>query len=178
MSTVEVETTPDAKKIVDAITTISKQIEEDQSNADAEFKATSKLENGLRADVEIRDFDLTVDEPENLGGNDQGPNPVELVLGAFTSCQEIVIKAYAAVLGIEVNSIHVEAVGHMDLQGFFNLADIRAGYDNVKFKTSIDTPETDQEKLEQLEYFAINKCPVMDILENPVEVEGSIEFTS
>jgi len=177
MSTLEKTKRQEAEKIVSAITNVSKEIDKDLDNAKATFKASSVLKNGLRADIDIRDFKLVSDEPESLGGNDEGPNPVEIILGAFASCQEIVIKAYASVLDITVDKIEIEVSGDLDLRGFFNLAEVRPGYENISFKTTIVTDETDGEKLENLKYFAVEKCPVMDILENPVPVEGEITYT-
>ena len=176
MSTIEIKHQKEAEKIVSAIQNVSKEIDDDINNANATFKASSVLKNGLRADIDIRDFKLTSDEPVALGGNDEGPNPVEIVLGAFASCQEIVIKAYASVLDIAVEEINVEVTGNLDLRGFFNLAEVRPGYENITFKTTITTDEDNIEKLENLKYFAVNKCPVMDILQNPVPVEGEITY--
>lgn len=177
MSTVEINQKTDAAKIVDAIQAISQEIDKDTANAYSAFKAQSTLTKGLKADISIRGFKLTADEPEALGGDNQGPNPVEIVLGAFASCQEIVIKAYAAVLGISIKKIEVNTVGNLDLRGFFNLADVRPGFQSIHFKTTIHTDEKDEEKLENLKYFALHKCPVMDMLRNPVPVEGEITVT-
>src|SRR5215217_6834149 len=77
----------------------------------ATFAADTKLEADYRTSVRIRDFELTVDEPPTIGGSDTGPTPVELVLAALGTCQEIVYATYARVLGIPLNgvSIHAEA---------------------------------------------------------------------
>lgn len=39
------------------------------------FVIDSALGNGLETQASIRQFSLTVDEPESLGGSDQGPTP-------------------------------------------------------------------------------------------------------
>ncbi|MCH8494115.1 MAG: OsmC family protein [Balneolales bacterium] len=163
--------------IAQAVTGVVNAIKDNHDAAQATFKATSSLHEGLLADVQIRQFDLVVDEPESLGGTDQGPNPVELVLGAFASCQEIVIAAYAAVLGVELQRVNVKATGELDLRGFFNVCDkIRPGFNKVNYETEIITTETDSAKLAQLKFFAQNRCPVLDILQNPVETEGTVTF--
>lgn len=151
-------------------------IQNDPSQANAVFRAKSKLEDGFLAEIDVRDFRFLSDEPSDLGGTDRGPNPVEYVLGAFAACQEIVIKAYATVLGIELTSVRVDVEGDLDLHGFLNLTDERAGFTGVRYKTVIETNETDTEKLQQLEEFSVRRCPVLDIIQNPVPLQGSVTF--
>jgi len=177
MSTIQVKQ-PNQDQIKQAIGAVTDQIQKDPTASNAEFKANSNLNKGLLANINIRNFDLKSDEPESLGGTDQGPNPVELVLGAFAACQEIVISAYASVLDIEIKNVRVETKGKLDLRGFFNLSDTRAGFNDVEFQTVIETDEDDEEKLKQLEHFAHNRCPVLDIINNPTPVNGSVTFTN
>jgi len=153
-----------------------KGVQDDPEQAKAVFKAKSKLTDGFLAEVNIRDFNFLSDEPQELGGTNLGPNPVEYVLGAFAACQEIVIKAYATVLGIDINAVHVDIEGDLDLHGFLNLSDERAGFTGVRYKTTIETDETDTVKLQQLESFSLTRCPVLDIIKNPVPLEGSVSF--
>lgn len=167
------------QNIVNAVTQVVTGIHTNPESAYAVFRASSVLNEGLLANIKIRDFNLISDEPLSLGGTDKGPNPVELVLGAFASCQEIVIAAYAAVLGITVTKIHVDVKGDLDLRGFFNVSDkVRPGFTGVAFETTIHTTETDAEKLEQLRFFAQNRCPVLDILQNAVPTTGTIAFSA
>lgn len=165
--------------IAEAVQNVVGQIATNPEASKTSFIAESSLHEGLLADVSIRNFDLVVDEPESLGGTDQGPNPVELVLGAFASCQEIVIAAYAAVLDIPVQRVSVKAKGDLDLKGFFNVDEnVRPGFEKVTYETEIFTTEENEEKLKQLEFFAVNRCPVLDILQKPVPVEGTLKIRS
>src|SRR5215203_4157337 len=43
----------------------------------ATFRVESRQTAGLRSDVRIRQFEVGVDEPPTLGGEDTAPNPVE-----------------------------------------------------------------------------------------------------
>src|ERR1700728_646511 len=72
----------------------------DAANAKAVFSVDSQQMETLRSEAKIRQFSLTVDEPPTLGGSDAGPNPVELVLAALATCQEITYRAYGTALGI------------------------------------------------------------------------------
>lgn len=151
-------------------------IQNNPKQANAVFRAKSNLENGFLAQVIIRDFKFLSDEPEELGGTNLGPNPVEYVLGAFAACQEIVIKAYATVLGINISLVEVEVEGDLDLHGFLNLTDERPGFTGIRYRTTIETDETDKTKLQQLKEFSTRRCPVFDIIKNPVPLEGTVHF--
>lgn len=175
MSTLET-IKPDDQQLEKTLVNLIQGIQKEPNQANALFKANSNLVDGFLANVNVRDFSFISDEPKNLGGTDLGPNPVEYVLGAFAACQEIVIKAYATVLGIELLSVQVDVEGDVDLHGFLNLSDARAGFTGVRYKTTIETNETDTEKLKQLEEFSVRRCPVLDIIRNPVPLEGSVSF--
>lgn len=178
MSVAVVENTHPQNVITDAVSNLIRQVTEDPRNGQLTFKATSQLQDGLRAVVTVRDFTFIADEPVSLGGTDEGPNPVEIVLGALAACQEIVIAAYAAVLGINVKRVRVQVKGHLDLRGFLNLDDtVRPGFTEIEYVTTIESDETDRVKQDQLIYFATNKCPVLDILQHPVPVKGKVQFS-
>jgi uncharacterized OsmC-like protein len=176
MSSIETVKLQQNQQLEQALLNLIKGIQNDPTQANATFRAKSRLEEGFLAEVDVRDFSFLSDEPADLGGTDRGPNPVEYVLGAFAACQEIVIKAYATVLGIELASVQVDVEGDLDLHGFLNLTDERAGFTGVRYKTIIETNETDPEKLKQLEEFSVRRCPVLDIIQNPVSLEGSVTF--
>lgn len=163
-------------QLKDSLLNLIQGIQNNPLQADATFKAKSKLEKGFLSKVKIRNFDFISDEPIELGGTNEGPNPVEYVLGAFAACQEIVIKAYATVLDIDIKAVHVKVEGNLDLHGFLNLSDERAGFTSVSYKTTIETNETNEEKLKALEKFSVERCPVHDIISNPLKIDGQVDF--
>lgn len=164
------------QRILSAVSAVVNDLQTRPESRNVTFRATSHLSEGLYAKINIRRFYLASDEPEVLGGTDRAPNPVELILGAFGACQEIVISAYAAVLGIKVDSVSVEANGTLDLAGFFNVDDVRPGYHTIEYTTTIKTGEQDAAKLNQLAHFAQSRCPVLDILQNTINVNGHFKF--
>lgn len=176
MSTAETIIEISNDQLKDSLLNLIQGIQNNPLRADATFKAKSKLEKGFLSNVKIRNFNFISDEPIELGGTNEGPNPVEYVLGAFAACQEIVIKAYATVLDIDIKAVHVEVEGNLDLHGFLNLSNERAGFTSVSFKTTIETNETNEKKLNALEKFSVERCPVHDIISNPVKIDGQVDF--
>ncbi len=151
-------------------------LQKEPEKANLKFAAKSTLKNGFKADVTTRDFKFVSDEPHSLGGTDKGPNPVEYVLGALAACQEIVVKAHATALGVNVTEVQVDVEGDLDLNGLLNLTKARPGFNQVTFKTTIKTDETDEEKRKLIEELTLNNCPVLDTIQNPVSVNAEVTF--
>lgn len=177
MSTIKTERLTKEQQLNRTVSGVIHHLQKEPEEANATFSVRSKLEEGFLSRIEARDFKLLSDEPKKLGGSDLGPNPVEYVLGALAACQEIAIKAHAGQLGIELSSVRVEAEGDIDLRGFFNISDeVRAGFNKVRYHTVIETKETDTQKLKQLKDLSQKHCPVLDIIQNPVEVDGVVSY--
>lgn len=149
----------------------------DPKEAQKTFTSESALQEGLRSEVVMRDHSLTVDEPNELGGTDAGPNPVELVLGALGSCQEITYRAYATALGIPLERVSVKLEGEIDLRGFFGVDEsVRPGYNAIKGVVRLESSAS-EEQLELLRTAVNAHCPVLDIITQPVSVELTLETT-
>ncbi len=137
----------------------------------ATFAVDSSQIAGLRSEVAARDFSFTVDEPEELGGSNAGPNPVEYILGGLAACQEITYRLYADKLGIPLDGVSVKVKGDIDLRGFFAVDDtVRPGFENVTVEVEFDSPASDA-KLQQLKQTVDAHCPVLDILRNATPTE-------
>ncbi len=132
------------------------------------FTVAAELKQGLRMDLNIRGHQVTVDEPRELGGTDRGPNPVELVLAALTTCQAITYRVWAMKLGVVLDSVQVEADGDIDLRGFFGVDDaIRPGYSAIRLRVRLGGPES-AERYRELADAVDRHCPVHDIAGSPV----------
>ena len=139
----------------------------------ATFRADSRQVAGLRSDVRIRDFEVAVDEPLTLGGQDTAPNPVELALAALATCQEITYRLHADHLGIPLDSVAVSLEGDIDLRGFFGVDEtVRAGFAAIRGTVTLESsaPAAD---LDRLKAHVDARCPVLDLLSNatPIALE-------
>lgn len=148
----------------------------DPNRAVVTFTADSRQQEGLRSAVQVRGFEVPVDEPTALGGTDTAPNPVEYVLAALAACQEITYRLYADALGIPLDGVAVRIDGDVDLRGFFAVdPSVRPGFGDVSATVTLDSPapETD---LRRLKAAVDRHCPVLDILRNPTPVHLGLEF--
>ena len=166
-------TAESAAQLKAGITQIMAQYQADPSTAVAEFRARTRTISNFETETSSRGFTQVIDEPEALGGTNKGPNPVEVLLGALGTCQEIVIVAYAAALGIELDAVSIDVRGEIDLRGLFAVADVPSGFAGISFDANIQARHATPEQLQQLKTLALAHCPVLDTLQRAIPVENT-----
>jgi putative redox protein len=72
------------------------------------MKATAHRTAGFKHDVGVRDHHLIVDEAREVGGDDEGPSPLELLAASLASCTAVTIEMYAQRKGWELGDVEVE----------------------------------------------------------------------
>jgi putative redox protein len=113
--------------------------------------------------VSMRDHRLTVDEPQEKGGNDEGPSPQELLAASLATCTAITIEMYAQRKGWDVGEVEV-AVEYTPAE--------HGG--PTKFSLDLRLPATcTDEQRERLQLIAA-KCPVHRTLEGDVVFEDRV----
>lgn len=137
------------------------------------FSISGKNENPTKFVAKARNFEIVVDEPRNLGGTDQGPNPVEYILAAYAGCLNVMGHIVAKEQGFELNGIEIEVEGDLDPDKLFGKpTEARAGYQEIRLKLKPDTSAS-KEQLAQWVEEVESRCPVNDNLINatPIKVE-------
>ncbi|MEW6111184.1 MAG: OsmC family protein [Thermodesulfobacteriota bacterium] len=152
------------------------------------FRLTNKWVNGGRNHSKIVDFygaledhpheaqfELDVDEPRLLLGEDKAPNPVEYVLNALAGCLTSTIVYHAAAKGIKIRGVESRLEGDLDLRGFLGLSeDVKVGYEGIRVSFKIDADISDEEK-EELIRMAQKYSPVFNTVAHPVPVSVQLE---
>lgn len=115
-------------------------------------------------------FTFTNGEPPVLLGRNEGANPVEFLLHALAGCITTTTVLHATARGIEIESLSTRLVGDIDLQGLLGLADVPAGYRQIRVEMDIVAPNADDEAIDDLLRFAQNHSPVCDTVCRPVAV--------
>ena len=128
------------------------------------MRAIARREGGkLKQQVEIRDHRITADEPLDLGGEDAGPSPQELLAASLASCTAITMEMYAHRKGWDVGDIVVDVDYEPAQRG-----------SPTRFRMDIqlakELPDDQREKLMQI----AAKCPVHRTLEGEVMFDESV----
>lgn len=159
----------------DALSKTVKGIQDNPIMSRVVFEAQTELVEGVRCTGTVRNFaPITVDEPPELGGQDKGVNPVELLLVSLGACQEIMYAAMAAMMGIKLDAVKVNLKGSLDLKGLFGMDPaIPPGYQKITYETVL-TSSASESELHKLIEAVETHCPVLDTLVRPIEVSGKV----
>lgn len=115
-------------------------------------------------------FVFTNGEPPVLLGRNEGANPVEFLLHALAGCVTTTTVLHAAARGIEIESLTTRLVGDIDLQGLLALAEVPAGYRQIRIEMDIEAAGATDEQLDDLLSFARDHSPVCNTVCQPVPV--------
>src|SRR5436309_9184756 len=136
-----------------------------QTHGLTRMKATARRDGGtLRHTVQVRDHQVTGDEPFATGGDDSGPDPLERLAVSLASCTAITMEMYAGRKGWDI--------GHVEVDVEYSPADRGCP---TKFQLVMRLPDDlPEEQVERLRVIAA-KCPVHRALEGEVMFQERIE---
>ena len=161
------------ESIKKALVNMIEAVGKNPSTAKVVFRAETQLQDDVRCSARVRNFaDMTIDEPPELGGGDAGMNPVELILVALGTCQEVMFAAYASFMGIKLDVCKVDVKGYLDLRGLLSVdPTVAPGYQQITYKTTIVSTADNSELLKLIDVVE-KHCPVLDILTSVQSVNG------
>ena len=154
---------------------LMKNIEENSSNAKITTKVVGKwvFKKGLpqftsNIEVEGGSFKVEADMPSKLGGWGTQPSPLHYCLYGLASCYAFTFAALAAMEGITLKKLEIEAESHLDVSNVFGLSENPLA-EEVKWNVIVDS-DADEEKIEKLKKLAEERCPAVYCLTNPIKL--------
>lgn len=138
------------------------------------FKSTTKLSEGLRIECSARNHVIVMDEPKELGGEDNGMNPVEALLCSLGACQCIVAKCFAKAKRIDLQDFWIELEGDLDPDGFQGKnRDVKIGFQSIRSKIHVKSTSPKKD-IERFIEFIEKTCPVCDSLKNAPNISSEL----
>ena len=116
--------------------------------------------------VQIRDHEITVDQPVGEGGNDAGPMPIELLGASLGACVAHYAAAFLRARGYEPGDMRVEVTQ----QAAANPT--RVGDFSVRLVLPMDLPPVYGELIER----RITTCPAYNTLTYGARVGVTVEM--
>lgn len=137
-----------------------KGIAEDPAKGMTRFQVSTEWRGQMKCETKVSSWMLAgqtlhhshtivVDEPPELLGKDEAPNPQEVLMAALNSCVMMGYVAQASMRGITLEKLVIETEGDIDLRGLFRIEEaIVPGYETIRYRVHIKgngTPEQFQE---------------------------------
>lgn len=105
---------------------------------------------------------FTIDQPKMSGGNDEGPNPLEVFLSSLPACICAIGRIIANQKRIDLKGIEVQVEGDIDKDFLLGKTEEgRSGFTEIRSFVNIDADLTKEEKEEFLNEVAV-RCPIAD----------------
>jgi len=114
--------------------------------------------------VKVRKHEVTSDMSVADGGQDHGPQPVELMVGALGACLGKAIARYCQTIGFTSEGIALYVA--------FQMADDPKRVSNITI--DLELPEGFPEERKAAVRRIVNACPVHNTLRNPPEIDLEI----
>jgi uncharacterized OsmC-like protein len=138
---------------------------------DATFKISAMSKSPSRTMINVRQFELFIDEPEYLGGTDTAPNPVEMLLAAYAGCLNVMCFVVAKEMNFELRGVKMELEGALNPDRLYGKSfEQRAGYKEVSVKLSAET-DADRDTLKEWIDAIKDRCPVGDNIGNETPIK-------
>ena len=125
-----------------------------------------RLRDGFQATVRARQHQWQADEPLVDGGDDSGPTPGEMMLGALGSCMAITCKLYAERKGWDLRGVDVQVDYERFKGADYPQHDGSALYVHEVRKSLIFHGDLDDKQRRRLHDIA-GKCPIHRLLSTP-----------
>ena len=145
------------------------QVEEDSTRADRWPTVVAHWDGKSASRIQFED------KVAHIGGRGE-LNPMQFVLAALAACDVDLVAMHATMMGLEVNSLKVEASGHFNVQSYIGLeGKPGSGYDQISYKIILDAPDATAEQIAYLVERCEQSSPVGDTLARNVSM--TLEFT-
>lgn len=142
---------------------------------DLTFRAKAHSENPTKTIVKARTFQMVIDEPADLGGTNEGANPVEYILAALAGCLNVMCHVIANEMNMPLRGVEIKLKGSLNPEKLFGKETTdRAGYKGIEVEINPDT-DADRGTLEKWLKAVESRCPVSDNLTNPTPVHISLK---
>ncbi|MGJ7035488.1 OsmC family protein [Anoxybacillus eryuanensis] len=118
---------------------------------------------GITTHVKAGKHEFVIDEAKQMGGQDLGANPLQMVLGALAACENVTARVVAKEMNFDLQDMTFVVKGQIDPRGFMGDSSVRPYFENVSVEVAVKTNES-EERIQQLKEKVEARCPVYTML--------------
>ena len=144
------------------------ECDRDPKQAERNPKVTAKWVAGPQAEVELRGRKFQI-------GGDDDPSAMTVLLASLAACDVEVVATHAALLGLKLEGMEIEATGHFNIRRLLGLEGPGPGYDRIGYTLRLDAPHATEEQVARLKAMCERASPVGDSLAKPIPLTVRVE---
>ena len=132
---------------------------------------SAEMGEDFRIQAQLGSHHAVIDQPKAAGGNDEGPNPLQLFLFSLAGCIASIGRIAANQKKIELRGMKVDVEAGMNAAALMGKStEDRAGFQTFKVNAEIDADMSAEEKQAFLDEVCA-RCPVHDNIGKATVVE-------
>ncbi len=136
----------------------------------------AKSETPSRLKIQSGKFKMIIDEPENMGGTNMGPSPVQVLLMSLAGCLNVTGHEVARQRGMKLNGMKIDIKGSMNPCNFMGCSfDERAGFQQINVSIKADFENADKEAIDSWLHETEARCPVTDNIKEGTNISVNIK---
>ena len=129
--------------------------------------------DGLKNQIQAGAHTLIADEPENAGGEDEGPDPYSLLLSALGACTSMTLHLYARQKGWLLEEVEVTLIHNKQYAQDCQDCETKVGkVDEIRRRIHLKGNLSEEQRQRLLEIAA--KCPVHRTLMGEIKVRDTL----
>jgi uncharacterized OsmC-like protein len=161
-------------------------IAEDPARGQTRWQVTTRWQGGTRSDTSVRcyqiggqtvekDFNIPIDEPQELCGTNRYANPQEYLMAAMNACITVGYVTACAMKGIELEELWIDTEGDIDLRGFLGIdPDVKPGYDEIRYTVHIKAKNADVDELNEVHQIVSALSPNRFNVANAIRLDSRL----
>src|SRR3990170_8259124 len=116
------------------------ECERDPNKAERNPTVTAKWVAGSQAEVELKWRKIRI-------GGDDDPSAMTVLLASLAACDVEVVATHAALLGLKLEGMEIEATGHFNIRRLLGLEGPGPGYDRIGYTLRLFAPPANPEQV-------------------------------
>jgi len=133
---------------------------------------SGESESSTKMNLRAGKFKMIIDEPANMGGTDEGPSPVQMLLTALAGCLNVTGFHVAKERGLNLEKMKISIEGDMNPCTFMGCSfEERAGFQDIIVKIKPTFKDAVEESvIEDWVKETEARCPVTDNIKDGTKI--------
>ena len=137
---------------------------------------TGESQNPTKITLKSGNFSMIIDEPKEMGGTDEGPSPIQVLLMSLAGCLNVTGHEIARQKGLTLHGIKIGIEGVMNPCTFLGCSfEERAGFQNINVKIEPDFTDATQQQIDEWLKETEERCPVTDNIKAGTSLAVSVQ---